>query len=385
MILKSWAYEREFDSAVLNREHVLNATSCTVKEVLNGKYELTLVGGQNTTPVENEEIIYAAVPDGTIQPFRVYNITADKVSGEYTASARHIFYDLLNNFLEDVRAVNAAPKDALAKMLNGMMFESRIPFTTTSEMGSTILKSAYWQYMNPVEALIGDTNNSFINRWGGELRRDCNRIEMYDRYMNFIHTHNVIFGKNLKECDLTQDISSVVTRIMPTGLKSDGQTVLKIPEGYIDSEHIDDYIDPKVRRIHYTDIRVGTDEFKTEEDAYEELRSRARGEFAKGVDLPTIEGDLNVFDLLNTREYRGFENIEKIEPFCNIRIIFKSGEVLETRMVGYEFDCLTKKYKNITHSNINRRDEGIFWEMKQYADSKEIEQIKADVEKLKGQ
>lgn len=43
---------------------------------------------------------------------------------------------------------------------------------------------------------------------------------------------------------------------MPTGLKEDGQTLLKLPEKYVASPLIGNYVNEKVTRIHYSDIKI---------------------------------------------------------------------------------------------------------------------------------
>lgn len=320
---------------------ILKPYSCTVHEEKNGDYSLKMEIDVNDELCVNERILSAPTPKHGMQKFRIYD-SERTLTGVKTVYARHIFYDLLDNFIEDTRPTDCNGAQALERMFSGLGFETKITGTSNIETVST----AYWEMLNPVEALIGTQENSFINRWGGVLDRNNETFtinaENYDPIIIF-------YGRDLEECGLRADHSSVVTRIMPTGLKSDGQAVLKLPEKYVDSLRINDYVSPKIKRIHYSDIKVGQNEgdYATEEEAFTALRARAKAEFDSGIDLPAVSGTVSIIDLSNTKEYKNAKGLKKIVPFTPVRVWVWGGNI-EAEMQAYDYDALSQSYESIT-------------------------------------
>lgn len=317
---------------------------CTVGETLNGEYsvEMIILKAQNNCRIK--DILYVPTPFGNNQPFRIYSIEQDIIDSDLRIAGRHVFYDLLDNFLENVRAVGKNGAGALECLLSGTQFAH--PFTCNSNIDKNA--TAYWEYKNPVEALIGSEDNSFINRWGGDIERNKFDIYMHSKLARSQQT-KIHYSKNLQNCGLTIDESAVITRIMPTGLNSDGQTVLKLPEKYVDSEKINNYLNPKIQRIHYSNIRVGEDEgqYPTEDAAFEALRAAARNEFANGADTPKISGIVSIIDLEKTEEYKELTALEKIYPFDEIAVSLDSGDIVSSRMMRYTFNAIIESYETI--------------------------------------
>src|SRR5690606_23878200 len=101
-----------------------------------------------------------------------------------------------------------------------------------------------------------------------------------------------------------RDMDTVVTRIMPVG--RDG---ILLPEKYVDSPLIDNYVYPRVRVIQF-DIGEET----TEEEAYEKLRQACRELYEKNkIDIPAVNITVNLLLLENTEEYKNLKQLEKVE------------------------------------------------------------------------
>lgn len=321
---------------------VLEPYTCLVHEKKNGDYSLTMTLSMDDVLCDTDVIIGVTVKKNNLrQYFRIYDVYRN-MDGNKEVLARHVFYDLLNNFLDDVRPTNATGQEALQKMLASTQFETDF----VGESDITTVSTAYWQMKNPVEALIGDDENSFVNRWGGVLERDNWKIKMNQETSEKMY---VIYGKDLLSYGMRINTENVVTRIMPTGLKEDGQTLLKLPELYVDSENIGNYETPKIRRIHYPEIKIGEAEgnYPTAEEAYTALRAEANKEFANGIDLPEISGDVTVLDLSSTEEYKDVKDLQKIEPFQKLEVVVFGGTVT-CEVTGYDFNVLTQQYENIS-------------------------------------
>ena len=325
---------------------LLTPLSCVVHGEKNGDLSVRMEIGTDDEYCTIGRILEVPTPKHEKQWFRIYEIETDLSTK--TILARHVFYDLMDNFIEDTRPTNCTGAQAMESLFAGLQYQykwSLWNFQGSSDVPTK--NTAYWEMMNPVEALIGDQDNSFINRWGGVLDRD-NRTFTINRDETTYFTVN--YGKNLAEAGLHLDFSEVTTRIMPTVLKADGQTLLKLPEKYVDSPRINEYAYPKVRRIHYSDVCVGEEEGKyaTEELAQEALRKKAAAEFAAGADLPAANGTFSVVDLSKTLEYENMSNPEIIVPYTHFRIYLGNGNSVETDMLAFDFDAITKEYTSIT-------------------------------------
>lgn len=336
-----FVYERNSEDNTTNGLGIVNPYSCVVHEEKNGDYSVTMEIDKSDTLCEKERVLYCPTPNRGWQFFRIFDVF-EQTENIKTVLARHVFYDLSDNFLEDVRPTNDNGNDAIQKMLGGLQFPQNFSGTSNIETVNT----AYWQMMNPVEALIGEQENSFINRWGGILERDNYSFSINT---DEPETVTIIYGRNLENFGLHADETEVVTRILPTGLKADGQTMLKLPEKYVDSPHINDYVHPKIRHLHYGDIRVGENEgdYATEAEAFEALRKRATEEFANGIDLPEISGAVSILDLSKTKEYENVKGLETITPFAQIRV-WISGNTVDAEMQEYDYDAISGQYVSIT-------------------------------------
>lgn len=61
-----------------------------------------------------------------------------------------------------------------------------------------IISTAYYQTKNLIEAICGEEENSFLNRWGGEVLFDNYTITVNDR-VGIDHGVQVLYGKILRK------------------------------------------------------------------------------------------------------------------------------------------------------------------------------------------
>lgn len=339
MVITIRLFDRKATNFNTNGLKVLQPVSCIVSEEINGNYLLTITMPKWDTSIQNESIISAPTPKNGNQFFRVYDTDIDAL-GNNIYKAQHIFYDLRDNFLEDVRP-SGNGQAALNTLLSGTGFTGESDITTTS--------ASYYQMMGTVEAILGGNNNendnAFVNRWGGELERDNFTVRM-KRHIGEDRGVTIRYRKNLTGLTVETDMSSIVTRIFPTGRAEDGQTLLKLPEKYVDSPYLDTYVHPKVKRYDYSDIKVGSD--MTQDAAYAALRTAAQGEFAKGADKPTLTAKVEFIPLETTDEYKDLAVLEKVYLGDTIHVYHEPlGIQLDTEVTKYEYDCLLEQYNSI--------------------------------------
>ena len=330
-------YSKTENNFTHNGLKVLSPLKAIVKEEINGDYSLEITMPKGSSEIQNEQIIKVPTPKSS-QLFRVYNSDIDML-GKPVYYARHIFYDLLDYFIEDTRPTGNGAF-AISKILENT------PFSGNSDI--TKQETAYYMMISPVKAILG-ADNAFIKVWGGELERDNFTVRMKN-HLGENRGVSIRYRKNLKGLRLQTDLSGVATKIMPTGLQEDGQTILKLPEIYVSSPLIDNYANIKTTRIHYSDIKI--DEETTRSQALDQLRNAARAEFQKGIDKPLITATVEFIPLQDTEEYKDLEVLERVYLGDIVNIFHEDLNIsLEAEVISYEFDALSERYIKVVLGN----------------------------------
>ena len=326
-----------------NGDITLDPTSCTYKE---SEKELTLehfLDEEGRWKYINFENVIAAEENGKKKLYRIYNVVRSLYS--VTAYARPIFYDLIDKVLLDVRPTNKIGKEALDIILADTGFTGHSNISTSN--------TAYYVRKNIVEALLGDEENSFINRWGGEFY-----CENFDVYINDrIGADNgvrVEFGYNLNEIEEDVNIEEVVTRIIPVGydgIMLDGETP------WVDSPLINKYTQPKMRVIEFSDVKVkesSDDEegFDTIEEARAELIRQCNLLYENDIDKPTVNYKIDMINLANTTAYKDFKMLVEVNKGDTVTCYIKHLDIdVKARVIDYERDLITGEYTSIELGN----------------------------------
>ncbi len=303
-------------------------TSCTVSEELNGIYELELEHHYDASGkwqnIENNRILYASTPRG-MQPFRIYKIepTMDSI----TVYAQHVYFDLLDNYIDNITTDTATPAETLQALVNQMDYDMGFSFATN--LGGT--GSVSLERVNPITVLFGEEDGgSFLDSFGGELVRDGWNISILanageDR--GFV----ISYGKNLVGLEVEEDISDVKTRIY--GLGDDDVTT----SGCIDSDHIGDYPYPKIYCYEDTDCTTAS-----------ELETAIEALYEAGIDLPSINISVDFQLLSNTVEYEKYAILEEV--FLGDTVTVRNEKMnfeKKAEVIAYEWDCLLEQYNSI--------------------------------------
>lgn len=339
MVIIIRLYDKSETDFSHNGKRILKPTEAVITEELNGDYSLKITMPRGEELIEIEEIIKAETPK-TMQLFRVFETDVD-ILGNPVYYARHIFYDLLDYFIEDTRPT-VSGAHAISEILKNT------PFTGNSDI--TTQKTAYYQMISPVKAILG-ADNAFTKIWGGELERD--NFNVFMRSKTGADRGVIIrYKKNLSGLRLKTDLSGTFTKIMPTGLKENGQTLLYLPERYVESPLIGNYTHIKTTRIHYSNIKIS--EEMTEQEAINALKNAANLEFENGLDKPIVTANVEFIPLQNTEEYKNFAVLESVYLGDTVKIFHEPMNInLSARVVGYEYDCLSSKYTKITIGNVS--------------------------------
>lgn len=320
-----------------------DSLKCEVSEALNGELVLDMEYPITSKYIEfiiNENIIKCDAGLEEDQLFRIKHVKPN--FDTITIYGEHISYDLADNFLEDVFPQNlngAACLDwILSHTLDSHNFNSFSDIQTVS--------SARYVRKNPIEAIVGDLENSFVNLWGGELERNNYTIKMLNRRGND-KGYRIRYRKNLTGLDFTIDNSNIVTKIMPQGYNG-----LFLPEKYIDSPLINNYPHKKVKVIEFSDVKVkeNADEeegFATAEEAYQELRRLCNLKYSEeNIDKPTVNLKVDFVDLSQTTEYQDYTFLESVSMGDTIRVELDYTQV-EVRVIKTTYDALLHRYTKL--------------------------------------
>lgn len=199
-----------------NGLRILTPISCEITEELNGVYELCL-----THPFDREgrwkELRELNIIKAEGQLFRIYKRFTSISAGEKvrTVYARHIFYDLNDKMLEDVRPTNKDGHDFIEHIMSNMFIDDPngyflfYNFSYASDIKKTA--TSYFQNITPVAALIGE-DNCFINRLGGEMYRDNFYFSINERKEGAVDIQKPIrYGIEMTDIEEDIDYSEFVT------------------------------------------------------------------------------------------------------------------------------------------------------------------------------
>lgn len=291
-----------------NGDMTLTPTTCEVELTVEGVAELTLehpiddLGRWEYLVTDN--VIAAPTPYSKKQLFRIYDYT--KTETEVTAYARHVFYDSAGEMLVDVRPTDKTGQEALDIILSGTKYKAKTNIKTRS--------TAYYIRKNIMEAIGGDDENSFINRWGGERMYDNFTVIINDR-LGGDYGACAEFGRNMTGIEADINIDDVVTRIIPESYN--GYT-LEGEEPWVDSPLIGNYANPRAAVIKFEDVKLledcqeGEEGFSTLELLREELKRRCKKEYENGLDKPKVNYKVDLVEIADTDDYKDYKKLTTI-------------------------------------------------------------------------
>ena len=331
-----------------NGDMTLTPTTCEVELSVEGIAELTL-----EHPIDdlgrweylvNDNVIAAPTPYSKKQLFRIYDYT--KTETEVTAYARHIFYDSAGEMLVDVRPTDKTGQEALDIILSGTKYKAKTNIKTRS--------TAYYIRKNIMEAIGGDEENSFVNRWGGERMYDNFTVIINDR-LGGDYGACAEFGRNMTGIEADISIDDVVTRIIPVSYN--GHT-LEGEEPWIDSPIIGSYANPRAAVIKFEDVKLledcqeGEEGFSTLELLREELKRRCAKEYENGLDKPKVNYKVDLVEVANTEDYKDYKKLTTIGIGDDVLTKDRKLKINVTaRCIRLVYDCIEEENAEVELGN----------------------------------
>lgn len=288
--------------------------------------------------LRNDGIIKAPTPYSNGQLFHVYSVKKNMIGG-LNIKARHIFFDLNKSLILDNRAENKTCQEALDIILNGTKFSGKSNIKK--------LATAYFVKMNRVAAINGNTDNTLISRWGGEIFLDNYNVTVND-HIGGDYGAYINYGNNMLQLGLEDNEDNVITRGYPVAFNG-----RMLPEKYIDSPLISKYREIKEDFVEMSDLKLKEDSsdgegFDTVEELYKSMRIRMKELYDGGLDKPTVTGTTKVAPLENTTKYKYVKGLVNIGLGDTISIYHEKLDIdFESRCVGYTWNILTRKYETV--------------------------------------
>ena len=292
-----------------------------VDEELNGKLELEL-----EYPIDArgkwQYLVEGNILKTDGQLYRIYH--KRKILSGIRVNARHIFYNLLANFVESATIGSLNAGGAMGAILSNTQYAHG--YTSMSDIDTANTYEVDKQ--NPVEAIMG--SGGVISRYGGELVRDNFTIRLYaargvDRDVL------VSYGKNVIGIEETLNMDSVCTRILPIG--KDG---LLLPEKYLDSVLIGSYPHPIVKSIEFSDCETEA-----------ALRSAGQSYLAAN-EKPMVNYAVDFIELTKTVEYKHYSILETVYMGDTVTIRHTKLNIdIKAKVIRIKKNLLTNRIEEV--------------------------------------
>lgn len=154
--------------------------------------------------IEHMNVVVVRTKQGLFQPFRIRNPKLNKHVISFTA--KHIFFDLENYFLNDLTFTDYNGLTALNKVLTDAI--PTMPYTVMSDVTSTISYSV--QRVSVASAIL-----ELVERYNAHLVLDNYNINI-KASIGTNRGVEIRQGKNLEDLTINENWDNVVTKIIPT-------------------------------------------------------------------------------------------------------------------------------------------------------------------------
>lgn len=339
-----------------NGDVILQPISCTVTAQVNGTWQLKI-----SHPLDEEgrwtHIIMNSVlrvpSHNGKQYFRIKH--TEKTDATIEATADPIFFDAGNDcFLMDVRPTSKTGQQALTAIL-----APNNKYTGVSNIAT--VSTSYYVRKNAMEAINGSDENSFLNRWGGEIEYDNFTIKVNTR-IGSDNGVQIRTGKNLPRNGLKMvvDITNTINRIVPLAYNGHGMSGgtpwvdAIIPAG----------VPIRTGVITFENIRLASDTGYGEGETIPDYITICADQAALDTALTNaannyytethcaesrVDIDAEVAVLQALEEYKGFTGLETIGLGDTLYLYNKNMDInaQPVRVMELEWDCIRNVAKRI--------------------------------------
>ena len=321
-----------------------------IHEQRNGLLNLTAyypVNGQHYADISEGNIILAKPsPLDDNHAFRIVSVALDITGYAVMIEADSITYDLTNNLSKTIHMLGDG-QAAMTAIQNSTLhphiftFYSDITHTSESQL----------RYVNPMEAIAG-TQGSFLQIWGGELKRENRRVAMFNRRgRDNVATFRL--GKNIAGLKYTVDVSNLTTEIVPTVTVNSTDVSRTIEGETVQSSRMGNYPLVYSKMVDVSqDVKV--DEGDTDDQIKAKINAFAVDWFVKsantGKDLPEVTVEVEVESLQDSADYADkFAKLETIGLTDTVTVYVPEFGVNVTAIVNeLHYDPVTERVTKLS-------------------------------------
>lgn len=315
--------ERVFDTNGMGILH--DAISAEVTEVRNAEFELELkypVGGEWANALTQNRYILVK-PNDYDEPhaFRIYEVEKEVDSNQITVKGVTKTDELSGNVIKPLSIKSATPSGAWEQLKRVAV--DPIEYNFISDIQTA--KDTNMDIRNVLNAIAGE-EGSFIDTWGGEIKRTNNTIFLYSK-RGKDHVTTIRPRKNLKNVKVKSSMAGKFTRILPyVTFTPEGENEAEqvIYGDIIKSPHYDDYF---VKRIVPLDLSSEFNDSSTHKEGEEakkkaptpaQVTAKAQSYFTsknKDADKPDLSVEVEMLPLQDSTEWdrRIIQALEKIQ------------------------------------------------------------------------
>lgn len=315
--------ERVFDTNGIGI--LYDAISAEVTEVRNAEFELELkypIGGEWAQALTQNRYILVK-PNDYDEPhaFRIYEIEKEADSNQITVKGVTKTDELSGNVIKPLSIKSATPSAAWEQLKRVAV--DPIEYNFISDIQTA--KDTNMDIRNVLNAIAGE-EGSFIDTWGGEIKRTNNTIYLYSK-RGKDHVTTIRPRKNLKNVKVKSSMAGKFTRILPyVAFTPEGENEAEqvIYGDIIKSPHYDDYF---VKRIVPLDLSSEFNDSSTHKEGEEsnkkaptpaQVTAKAQSYFTsknKDADKPDLSVEVEMIPLQDSTEWdrRIIQALEKIQ------------------------------------------------------------------------
>lgn len=338
--------ETDFTSNGLGR---LECMTCTVTEERNGIYELDAsipVDGSHASDLVMDSIIGVIPHDGgTIQAFRVYKIEKP-INGRFTVYARHISYQLLDiptmpfSVLPDPTACATTLATLKTNAVETCPFDFETDVTTYGTYNQTVPAA--------IRSRLLGSEGSVLDQFGGEYEWDNWTVKLHHQRGRLAITTGITlrYGKNITDLNQEEEISNVVTGVVPYWKDNEGNLVV-LPEKAVYSQYASAY---PFHRTVPLDLSDKWEEAPTENT----LRTAAQA-FVNNSELglPKVSIKVSFVALWQSEEYKDVLPLQRVQLCDEINVVFEKYGISRTaKIVKTVYNVLKERYVSIEVGSI---------------------------------
>lgn len=346
--------EQVFES---NGIAVLHDTiSSEVTEVRNAEFELELkypIGGEWAKELTLNRYILVK-PNDYDDPhaFRIYEAEKEVDSNQILVKGVTKTDELSGNVVKPLSIKSATPSQAWEQVKRAAV--DPVSYNFISDIQTS--KDTSMDIRNVLNAIAGE-EGSFIDTWGGEIKRTNNTIFLYSK-RGKDHVTTIRPRKNLKNVKVKSSMAGKFTRILPyVTFTPDGENAKEevIYGDIIKSPHYDDYF---VKRIVPLDLSSEFNDQSTAKEGEEskkkaptpaQITAKAQSYFTsknKDADKPDLQVEVEMLPLQDSTEWdrRIIQALEKIQ-LCDTIDVYVP-----------KIDCdVTVKVRKIVYDSLRER------------------------------